>query len=91
MNLKYHGVATTLPILFSGIIFIRSFANVTRKDEALGANLAGAIIGALLQSITFVIGIKALLLIVAGLYCLSFLFIPAQLILKQTMLRPIKN
>jgi len=78
------GCLTTLPIFFSGIIFIRSFAKVERKDDALGANLAGAIIGALLQSITFVIGIKALLLIVAGLYCLSFLFIPGQLVMKQT-------
>jgi spermidine synthase len=71
------GGLTTLPMLFSGIVFIRSFAAVTGKDEALGANLLGALVGALLQSATFVTGIKALLLIVALLYVISFLTRPA--------------
>jgi len=70
------GSLTTLPMLFSGIIFIRSFATVVGKAEALGANMMGALVGALLQSVTFVTGIKALLLIVAGLYCLSWLTKP---------------
>lgn len=65
------GTLTTLPMLFSGIIFIRSFAVVTGKDEALGANLIGGLVGALLQSVTFITGIKALLLIVAMLYLAS--------------------
>jgi hypothetical protein len=72
------GGLTCLPMLFSGIIFIRSFAIVESKNEALGANLVGALVGALLQSITFVIGIKALLLVVAGLYILSLLTLPAR-------------
>ena len=70
------GGLTTLPMLFSGIVFIRSFASVAGKDQALGANLIGALIGALLQSVTFITGIRALLLIVAGLYLLSLLTIP---------------
>ena len=70
------GGLTTLPMMFSGIVFISSFAGVTRKDEALGANLIGALVGGLLQSITFVTGIKALLLIVLGLYILAFLTKP---------------
>jgi spermidine synthase len=57
-----------LPIFFSGVIFIRSFAVISGKDTALGANLVGAMIGGLLQSLTFIVGIKALLLIVAALY-----------------------
>jgi len=67
------GGLTTLPMLFSGIIFMRSFANAERKDQALGANMIGSILGALLQSVTFLTGIKALLLVVASLYVLSFL------------------
>lgn len=59
---------TALPVLFGGIIFIRSFAKVSAKDVALGANMMGSLAGGLLQSVTFVTGIKALLLIVAGLY-----------------------
>lgn len=73
------GALTTLPMLFSGIVFIRSFAHVAGKDQALGANLLGALVGALLQSVTFITGIKALLLIVAGFYLLSLLTIPRQM------------
>ncbi len=71
------GIFTTLPMLFSGIIFIRSFAAFSEKDEALGANLVGALVGATLQSITFIIGFQALLLIVAALYFLAFLLKPS--------------
>ena len=65
------GALTTLPMFFSGIVFIRSFAQTKAKDVALGANLFGALVGGLLQSITFITGIKALLLVVAGLYLLA--------------------
>jgi hypothetical protein len=65
------GGLTTLPMLFSGVIFVRSFACAVRKDEALGANMIGSLAGALLQSVTFLTGIKALLLVVFVLYALS--------------------
>jgi hypothetical protein len=77
------GALTSLPMIFSGIIFTRSFAETTDRSNALGANLIGALVGALLQSITFVIGIKALLLIVAALYLLSFLAMPSRTSLKE--------
>jgi hypothetical protein len=70
------GLLTSLPMLFSGIIFIRSFASVPGKDTALGANLLGALVGGLLQTITFLTGIKFLLLLVAGLYLAAFLCRP---------------
>jgi hypothetical protein len=85
------GSLTTLPMLFSGIIFIRSFSIVEGKNEALGANLIGALVGALLQSVTFVIGIKALLLVVAGLYILSMLTMPPQLQQKSASQEPANN
>ncbi len=67
------GALTALPMFFSGIIFIRSFAGAANKHDALGANLIGALVGGLLQSITFITGLKALLLIVAALYaCAMF-------------------
>jgi spermidine synthase len=72
------GILTTLPIFFSGIIFIRSFAIIEGKDEALGANLVGALVGAMLQSITYLSGIKFLLLIVASFYILSYLTKPQE-------------
>ncbi|TWT35513.1 Spermidine synthase [Posidoniimonas corsicana] len=73
------GLLTTLPMFFAGIVFIKSFAAVERKNEALGANLLGALVGGLLESITFVIGVKALLLVVAGLYLAALATRPRQL------------
>jgi spermidine synthase len=67
------GALTALPILFSGIVFIRSFAESPIKHLALGANLIGSLVGGLLQSMTFVTGIKTLLLVVIVLYLASAL------------------
>jgi hypothetical protein len=72
------GALTSLPMLFSGIVFMRSFAITEEKGNALGANLIGALVGALLQSITFITGIKALLLVVAVFYSLSLLSAPTR-------------
>lgn len=70
------GGLTTLPMLFSGVIFARSFAATDARDRALGANLLGSLFGALLQTISFVAGIKALLILVALLYAGSAVFRP---------------
>jgi spermidine synthase len=67
------GTGTSLPILCSGVIFARSFTRAARKSEALGANLIGALVGGLLQSVTFVVGIRALVWIVAALYLAAML------------------
>ena len=66
------GGITTLPMMFSGVIFARSFSATPAKDRALGANLLGALVGAMLQTLSFVIGLKALLGIVAFFYVLSW-------------------
>jgi hypothetical protein len=55
-----------VPRLFNGIVFIRSFAMDEAKNIGLGANLAGAFVGALLQSATGITGFTALLPIVSG-------------------------
>jgi len=70
------GGLTTLPMVFSGIVFARAFAVATHKDHALGANLLGALLGAILQSLSFLIGIKALLLVVAAFYVAAMLTRP---------------
>lgn len=80
------GALTSLPMLFSGIIFTRSFAVTKEKSNALGANLIGALIGALLQSVTFITGIKALLLLVAGFYLLSLVTVPGQKVSKKNVI-----
>jgi spermidine synthase len=80
------GVLTSLPMLFSGIVFTRSFATAQDKSNALGANLIGALVGALLQSITFVTGIKALLLVVAAFYLLSSVTIQSRFKSKEKLI-----
>lgn len=72
------GTLTTLPMVFSGIVFVKAFAVAEGKDTALGANLIGALIGAVLQSVSFLVGIKALLLVVAGFYVLAMVTQPLQ-------------
>jgi hypothetical protein len=72
------GLLTSLPMLFSGLIFARSFAAAPHKDAALGANLLGSLVGALVQSVTFVTGIKALLLLVAAFYIGAILTRPKE-------------
>ena len=64
-----------LPIFFAGIIYILSFKNAPAKDLALGSNLIGAAFGGLLESLSFITGIKALLLMVLLFYVLSYLFL----------------
>ena len=72
--LPYHlkaagvGLLASFPMLFSGIVFIQSFTQTPHKDKALGANLFGALVGALLHSVSFVIGVKGVLLIVGLIY-----------------------
>lgn len=81
-------LATTilnLPIFFAGIIFIKSFKDAPSKDVALGSNLIGAAVGGLLETLSFIIGIKSLLIIVFILYIASFLS------LRQGSLRVAKS
>lgn len=72
------GLLTTVPMLFSGLIFARSFTAAEARDRALGANLLGSLGGALLQTASFLFGIKALLAMVAALYALSWVLFPAK-------------
>jgi len=66
-------VVLCLPVYFAGIIFARSFAEVSFSSEALGSNLLGAVVGGVLESISFWTGLRALLLVSILLYALSAL------------------
>jgi spermidine synthase len=70
-------IVLNVPIFFAGIIFIHSFRDTPAKDLALGSNLIGAVFGGLMESLSFIVGIKALLIIALLLYALSFLWGPA--------------
>ena len=62
-----------LPVFFAGIIFIHSFAQANFAGEALGSNLFGALVGGLLESMSYWTGIRSLLVLAAILYCASWL------------------
>jgi spermidine synthase len=68
-------VATALycsPVFFAGLVFIASFRQIGFRAEAFGSNLLGSLVGGLLDSLSFWIGIKALVIVAAVLYFFSF-------------------
>lgn len=68
-------VATALycsPVFFAGMVFISSFKQIGFRAEAFGSNLLGALVGGLLDSFSYLLGIKALVLVAAFLYLMSW-------------------
>lgn len=68
-------VASTLycsPVFFAGLIFISSFRQIGFRADAFGSNLLGSLVGGLLQSLSFLIGIQALVVVAALLYLMSW-------------------
>jgi spermidine synthase len=63
-----------VPVFFAGVIFINSFKRTTSKDTALGSNLIGAAVGGVLETLSFIVGIKPLLLLVFILYAASLFY-----------------
>jgi hypothetical protein len=63
----------TAPVFFAGLIFIQSFAACPDKARALGSNLIGALAGGLLESVSFVTGIRSLVILVGLFYLIAIL------------------
>lgn len=59
------------PFLFSGLAFSSAFARCTSRSGALASNAAGAVIGGVLQSLSFLTGNQFLLIIVFIFYTLA--------------------
>lgn len=64
-------IAYLFPVFFAGIIFTESFKRCERKSNAFGANIVGAVAGGLAQNVSFILGMKALLLMAALFYALA--------------------
>ena len=60
--------AYAVSVLMAGIIFTTTLRESPHKSAALGANVIGAVVGGLLLNLSFVFGLKALLLIAAACY-----------------------
>ena len=60
--------AYCVPFFFAGVIFTESFRRFGGQSKAFGANMLGAVAGGLAQNLSFIFGMKALLLIAAAVY-----------------------
>ncbi|HTM43285.1 MAG TPA: methyltransferase domain-containing protein [Terriglobales bacterium] len=76
------------PVFFAGVIFVRSFARAGFSGKALGSNLFGALVGGLLESLSFWFGLKALLVIAAFLYLASALALRLEVDAAVTVKEP---
>jgi hypothetical protein len=61
-------LAYCVPVFFAGIIFTESFRRFAGKSEVFGANMLGAVAGGVTQNLSFILGMKALLLVAAVIY-----------------------
>jgi hypothetical protein len=62
------------PIFLANLVFAQRFREVGSSTTAFGANLLGAIVGGVLEYLSLVTGYRFLLVLVAVLYGLAFLF-----------------
>ncbi|MGA7292861.1 MAG: hypothetical protein WBW53_00055 [Terriglobales bacterium] len=60
-----------IPVFFAGLLFAAEFRSVDSPAAALGANMLGAVVGGLLENVSLIVGMKALLLVAALLYLLA--------------------
>jgi hypothetical protein len=62
------------PVFFANLVFSWSFRDTRTADMAFASNLLGAMLGGVLEYLALITGYQALLLVVAALYGLAFLF-----------------
>jgi spermidine synthase len=66
--------AYCVPLFCAGIIFTETFRRSEDKSRCFGSNILGSVAGGLAQSASFIIGIKALLLVAGLFYLLAAVF-----------------
>ncbi|MEO6349478.1 MAG: spermidine synthase [Candidatus Limnocylindrales bacterium] len=62
------------PVFIANLVFSYSFRDTNTADMAFASNLLGAMVGGMLEYLALITGYQALLLIVAALYGLAWLF-----------------
>jgi hypothetical protein len=62
------------PVFFANLVFSYSFRDTKTADMAFASNLLGAMVGGALEYLALLTGYQVLLLLVAGLYGLAWLF-----------------
>jgi hypothetical protein len=61
----------SIPVGFAGMLFASQFRITDSPSLALGANLLGAVAGGLLENLSLLFGMRALLLIAMAVYVLA--------------------
>jgi hypothetical protein len=61
----------SVPVFFAGLLFSQEFRTVVSPSAAIGANVLGAVAGGLLENLSLLIGLRALLLVTVGLYAIA--------------------
>lgn len=59
------------PVMFAGILFSAEFRLADSPSAALGANMLGAVAGGLLENLSLIFGMHALLLVAIAVYALA--------------------
>ncbi|HSH21804.1 MAG TPA: fused MFS/spermidine synthase [Candidatus Caenarcaniphilales bacterium] len=67
-------VVAFAPIFFANLVFSYSFRDTNTADMAFASNLLGAMVGGAIEYVALITGYGALLIIVALLYALAWLF-----------------
>jgi len=67
------GLAAAVPIFFAGVIFSSELRSRADAAAALGSNLCGAVVGGLLENLSMVVGLKAVVLLALVFYLFSML------------------
>jgi hypothetical protein len=67
-------VVAFAPVFFANLVFSYSFRDTTIADMAFASNLLGAMVGGALEYLALITGYRSLLLVVAILYALAWLF-----------------
>ncbi|MFH0801542.1 MAG: hypothetical protein V2A78_04035 [bacterium] len=70
------GLLYFLPIFFGGIIFANSFGKSESSNKDLGSNILGAMLGGVAEYLSLIWGYQHLVLFVAFMYFLSWIFLP---------------
>jgi SAM-dependent methyltransferase len=68
------GGLTFAPVFVANLVFSRSFRDTRTADMAFASNLLGAMVGGAVEYLALITGYQALLLVVAGLYALAYVF-----------------
>jgi hypothetical protein len=76
------------PVFFANLVFTYSFRDTRTADMAFASNLLGAMVGGALEYLALLTGYRALLLLVAVLYGLAWLFATRWRFLADTDLAP---